>query len=178
MACIRFHSDFIQRGIIPEREMTLTRKKMCVKYFSMRNPFMKFQNPSMHGSWTDGRTTTRNQYAPSTSSKVGGIMIKNFNKAHQSRRKLLIFCEPYSYVMSLVNLYLHVWYRYSIKWLTRELETVCSEFRVKNVHCPLPYLYRIADFYCSSLFVQNSRLWLFILWILAERAAMQKQNKK
>ena len=25
------------------------KKKMC-KYFSMRNPYMKFQNPSMHGS--------------------------------------------------------------------------------------------------------------------------------
>ena len=22
----------------------------------MRNPYMKFQNPSMHGSWTDART--------------------------------------------------------------------------------------------------------------------------
>ena len=78
-------------------------------------------------------------------------MIKNFNKAHQSRRKLLIFCEPYSYVMSLVNLYLHVWYRYSIKLLTRELETVCSEFHVKIVSL------------FPSLFVQNSRLLLFVL---------------
>ena len=50
MACIRFHLDFIQRGTTPERKITRTRKKMCVKYFSMRNPYMKFQNPSMHGS--------------------------------------------------------------------------------------------------------------------------------
>ena len=41
---------FFQRGITPEREITLTRKKTCVSYFSMRNPYMKFQNPSMHGS--------------------------------------------------------------------------------------------------------------------------------
>ena len=27
MACIRFHSDFIQRGITSEREITRTRKK-------------------------------------------------------------------------------------------------------------------------------------------------------
>ena len=37
---------FFQRG------KTRTRKKTSVKYFSMRNPYMKFQNPSMHGSWT------------------------------------------------------------------------------------------------------------------------------
>ena len=36
----------------------------------MRNPYMKFQNPSMHGSWR--MDTTRNQYAPSTSLKLGG----------------------------------------------------------------------------------------------------------
>ena len=53
--------------------------------------------------------------------------------------------------MSLVNLYLHVWYRYSIKLLTRELETVCSEFHVKIVSL------------FPSLFVQNSRLLLFVL---------------
>ena len=71
-------SDFIlifQRGITPEREITWTRNKMCVSYFSMRNPYMKFQNPSVHGSWrTAGCThtrTTQNQYAPSTSSKLG-----------------------------------------------------------------------------------------------------------
>ena len=29
MACIRFHSDFFQRGKTPERERTLTRKNMC-----------------------------------------------------------------------------------------------------------------------------------------------------
>ena len=33
MACIRFRSDFIQRDITPEREITQTRKKTCVKYF-------------------------------------------------------------------------------------------------------------------------------------------------
>ena len=33
------------------------KKKMCISYFSMRNPYMKLQNPSMHGSCrTDGCT--------------------------------------------------------------------------------------------------------------------------
>ena len=41
---------FFQRGITPEREIIRTRKKTCVKYFYMRNLYMKFQNPSMHGS--------------------------------------------------------------------------------------------------------------------------------
>ena len=48
---------FFSRDITPEKEITRTRKKRYVDYFSMRNPYMKFQNPSMHGSWrTDGRT--------------------------------------------------------------------------------------------------------------------------
>ena len=34
----------------PEREVTRTKKKIWVSYFSMRNPYMKFQNPSIHGS--------------------------------------------------------------------------------------------------------------------------------
>ena len=51
---------FFQRGITPEREITRTRKKNVLYYFSMRNPYMKFQNPSMHGFWrTDGRTDAR-----------------------------------------------------------------------------------------------------------------------
>ena len=62
---IRFHSDFFQKGITSEREITQTRKKIQVSYFSMRNPYMKFQNPSMHGaedmastkSMTNGQTT-------------------------------------------------------------------------------------------------------------------------
>ena len=49
MACIRFQSDFFQRGITPEREITRTRKKKRVSYFSMRHPYMQFQNPSMQG---------------------------------------------------------------------------------------------------------------------------------
>ena len=75
IACIRFHCDFFKGGITPEREITRTRKKKtkkkkkktCLSYFSMRNPDMKFQSPSMHGSCRTERTT-RNQSAPSTSS--------------------------------------------------------------------------------------------------------------
>ena len=48
---------------------------------------MKFQNSSMHGFWrTDARThgrtdarTTRNQYAPSTSSKLGALRTEHMN---------------------------------------------------------------------------------------------------
>ena len=52
-------SDFV--GIFSKRHNSRKgdnsdKKKACVKYFSMRNSYMKFQNPSMHGSWTDGRT--------------------------------------------------------------------------------------------------------------------------
>ena len=72
---------FFQRGISPEREIIRTRKTTRVKYFSMRNPYMKFQNPSMHGSWTDGRThahmdgRTHNPkpICPINFSEVGGI---------------------------------------------------------------------------------------------------------
>ena len=49
----RIHSNFFQRGITPEREITRTieqKKIIQLSYFSMRNPYMKFQNPSMHGS--------------------------------------------------------------------------------------------------------------------------------
>ena len=63
-------SEFIlifQRGITPEREITRTRKKMCVKYFSLRNPYMKFQNPSMHVFWRmDGRTDWCTDAQPET----------------------------------------------------------------------------------------------------------------
>ena len=33
-----------------KRDNSDKKKQMCVIYFSMRNPHMKFQNPSMHGS--------------------------------------------------------------------------------------------------------------------------------
>ena len=64
---IRFHSDFIQRGTTPEREITRTRKKTCVKYFSIRNPHMKFQNRSMHGfRRTDARMHGHTNEQPET----------------------------------------------------------------------------------------------------------------
>ena len=60
-------------------------KKIQVSYFFMKNPYMKFQNPSMYGlevmlcikkrnGRTDARThaqTSQKQYAPPTSSKLG-----------------------------------------------------------------------------------------------------------
>ena len=49
MACIRFHKDLIQRDITSDRNSGKKKKKKkkrtCVKY-----PYMKFQNPDMHGS--------------------------------------------------------------------------------------------------------------------------------
>ena len=58
-------------------------KKIYVSYFFMKNPFMKFQNPSMHGSEVMLCIKKRNrrrhactkQYAPPTSS-VGAIKIE------------------------------------------------------------------------------------------------------
>ena len=64
-------------------------KKIWVSYFFMKNPYMKFQNPSMYGlevmlcikkrngrthGRTDARThaqTSQKQYAPPTSLKLG-----------------------------------------------------------------------------------------------------------
>ena len=59
---------FFQRGINPEREITQRRKKMCVSYFSMRNPYMKFQKPSMRDfwRWTDARTHAHMHGQPET----------------------------------------------------------------------------------------------------------------
>ena len=51
---IRWHaSKFVRsfsKGHNSRKGDNLDKKKTCVKYFSMRNPCMKFQNPSMHGS--------------------------------------------------------------------------------------------------------------------------------
>ena len=56
------------------------KKKICVSYFFMRNPYMKFQNPSIHSSkvmqcitMCNGRRekTPQKQYAPPISSKLG-----------------------------------------------------------------------------------------------------------
>ena len=67
-------SDFIlisSKGHNSRKGDNSDKKKTCISYFSMRNPHMKFQNPSMHVSWQTDRRTTRNQYAPSTSSELG-----------------------------------------------------------------------------------------------------------
>ena len=44
----------LERGITPERGITQTNKKLWVSYFSIRNPYMKFQDPRMHGSKVTG----------------------------------------------------------------------------------------------------------------------------
>ena len=84
-----------QRAITQERGIILSRKKICVSYFFMRNPYKKFQNSSMQGSKvmlcikksdertdgrTEGRTNIQKQYAPtsliywSTSCYIMGIL--------------------------------------------------------------------------------------------------------
>ena len=67
---------YFQKGITPETEITRTRKKMCVKYFSMRNPYMKFQNPSITvlDEWTDGHTHNPKPICPVNFYEVGGMM--------------------------------------------------------------------------------------------------------
>ena len=42
MAFIKFHFDFFQRAVILQGEIII--KKMRVCYFSMKNPYMKFQD--------------------------------------------------------------------------------------------------------------------------------------
>ena len=66
--------SFITRGI------TQTRKKIQVIYFSIRDPYMKFQDPSMHALVTGGikkrdkqrnEQTSQQQYAKLTFSMLG-----------------------------------------------------------------------------------------------------------
>ena len=57
LAHIRFErscwQDFVQffsKGHNSRKGDNLDKKKIRISYFSMRNPYMKFQNPSRHGS--------------------------------------------------------------------------------------------------------------------------------
>ena len=59
----------------------LPMKKIWISYFSIRNPYMRFQDPSMHGSKVTGGIqkygapmhgrTSQKQYAPPTFTKLG-----------------------------------------------------------------------------------------------------------
>ena len=59
MAHIRFHSDFIQSGITPEREITRTRKTYRSNCFSMANHTYKFK--TLASTALDERTLARTQ---------------------------------------------------------------------------------------------------------------------
>ena len=51
-----------------------------------------------------------------------------------------MFCEPYLYVTSLVNLYLYVWYaNYVIK--DNSLETMTQGYKVGALNLPSDYMY-------------------------------------
>ena len=64
-------------------------KKIRVSYFSMKNPYTKFQNPSLHGSevmlcsngqtdaQTNARTNVPEAICPSNFFEVGGINIRD-----------------------------------------------------------------------------------------------------
>ena len=78
-----FIAIFLQRGITQKKGYNPDKKKINVNYFFMRNPYMKFQKPSMHclkvmlcakkhdkGSM-DERTDTPGAICPQTSSKLG-----------------------------------------------------------------------------------------------------------
>ena len=41
---------FFSKGHNSRKGHNSDKKKLCISYFSLRNPYMKFQNPSMHGS--------------------------------------------------------------------------------------------------------------------------------
>ena len=76
----RYHADkisfwFFPKGHNSKKGGNSDKKKNMSQLLFHEEPHMKFQNPSKHGSWrmdrcTD-RQTTRNQYAPSISSKLG-----------------------------------------------------------------------------------------------------------
>ena len=96
MACIIFLSDFIQRGITPERVITPTRKKTCVKYFSMRNPYKKLQNPSMHGSWrTDACTHGCTDEQPETNMPRQLLQSWGHNERDRQKKNLFIYLTVY-----------------------------------------------------------------------------------
>ena len=63
----RFHSDFSKVHNSRKGDNS-SKKKLCISYFSMRNPYMKFQNPSIHGFFffTNGRTHGRTDGQPET----------------------------------------------------------------------------------------------------------------
>ena len=72
--------DNSEKGHNPDGE-----KKQQVSYLFMRNPYVKFQNPSIHGSevmlcikkhngQTDGHTNVPEAICPSNFFEVGGIM--------------------------------------------------------------------------------------------------------
>ena len=52
MACIRFHSDF-SKGHNSRKGDNSDKKKRCINYFSMRNPYMKFKTLActVHKIW-------------------------------------------------------------------------------------------------------------------------------
>ena len=77
-------SIFFQRAITPKRGIILSRKKIHVSYFFMRNPYKKFQNISIYGSKvmlcikkhderTDGWMNNPEAICPSNFFEVGGI---------------------------------------------------------------------------------------------------------
>ena len=68
-------SDFVQifsKGHNSRKGDNSDKKKnMCQLFFHEESIYMKFQNPSMHGSWWMDGLINPNHYAPSTSLQLG-----------------------------------------------------------------------------------------------------------
>ena len=79
-------------------------KKIRVSYFFMKNPYMKFQNPSMHGSEvilciksvTDGRTGGRTHKRPRSNMLLQLLRSKATIAKHISYEELTITKQKYA----------------------------------------------------------------------------------
>ena len=76
-AFTKFHPLVCQRAVIWHGEIIQGKPEICVGYFSMRNPYMKFQDDisNMNTYIHTYIRTSRNQYVPHFF-KVGGIKKK------------------------------------------------------------------------------------------------------
>ena len=93
----KISSIFFQRAITQERAILL-KGKICISYFVMRNPYMKFQNPSMQGSEVmlcikkrngrmDARTNVPESICPSNLQLLRSWGHKKWKKVEKKKKK-------------------------------------------------------------------------------------------
>ena len=75
-------TDTERYNIIPRHESVAGYKKLCVNYFLMRNPYMKFQNCILINFVTDARTDKLKAICTFNFSKVGGIINEKPSNAY------------------------------------------------------------------------------------------------